>query len=129
MPSDARSGSDDYAAAAAIDCAGGVLVPLLRARVHTFGRHACVAEADVAGFVACGGDGTVRLLLLDDALAAALPDASACDLWLAAHPALVAEIRARLDAVRGRRTDDGHSRAPALTHAPAAATAEQRRFS
>lgn len=107
MRSDPHTG---FSAAPAIDCAGLVLVPLLRARAHAFTRYAGAAEADVAGFVACGGDAPPRLLLLDDALADALHDASACSAWLAAQPALIADIRARLAAVAERRAAGGRPR-------------------
>jgi hypothetical protein len=107
LRSDADTG---FTAGTAIACAGLLLVPLLRARAHALTGHAATAEADVAGFVACGGGAAPRLLLLDDALADALRDASACSAWLAARPALVADIRARITAVGDGRTASGPRR-------------------
>ncbi|MBM4246056.1 MAG: hypothetical protein FJ148_20040 [Deltaproteobacteria bacterium] len=87
---------EDVVAGTAIVCGAVVLVPLLRVRTYAFSTRAGVAEADVAGFIACGADGTPRVVALGDTPA----DAAAWSTWLAAHPALLEAIRDRLAATR-----------------------------
>lgn len=87
---------EDVVAGTAIACGAMVLVPLLRVRACGFSARAGVVEADVAGFIACGADGTLRVVPLGDTPA----DAAAWSTWLAAHPALLVAIRDRLAATR-----------------------------
>lgn len=105
---------ESIVAGAPIECGATVLVPLLRVRAHAFTSWACMAEADVVAFVACVESGTTRVVPLDDTVCARiLPvDDTVCtahdwSAWLAARPALVADIRARLVARRAPSTAAG----------------------
>jgi hypothetical protein len=79
-------------AGAPIRCGATLLVPLLRVRAHAFTAWAGMAEADVVAFVSCAGSGATRIVPLDDTV----PAANDWSAWLAAHPALLADVRARL---------------------------------
>lgn len=85
---------ETLSAGRALRCGDTLLVPVLRATARSHGGIAFDGEAELVGLIARAPAQAGRFLAL-----APLPsDADSWSAWLEAHPALLAEIRRRLDA-------------------------------
>lgn len=85
---------ESLATGPALSCGDTLLVPIVRVAAGSHGGFLFDAEAELVGLVARNRARPGRFL----ALAPLPPDASSWSAWLAARPALLAEIRQRLDA-------------------------------
>lgn len=81
-------------AARALRCGASVLVPVVRGTASHAAGVFFHGEATVLGMVEMRPDAPVRFLALD----ALPPGVASWSAWLEAQPALLGEIRARLDA-------------------------------
>jgi len=88
------SPDETLSAGRALRCGDSLLVPVVRGTARHYGARFFHCEATLLGVLELRADAHARFLAL-----AALPlDVPSWSDWLAAHPALLAEIRARLDA-------------------------------